>query len=119
MPTIQYTSQPASPQYAPTSESRFYPLASGSVTLHSHISGSPFQGLSHTHGISIDIYHHPQCLVRTVSLSLDAGATLAKAMLRLRIAVLAWCVGWVGAVLFCQLRRYSSTSTCSTWFVLI
>ncbi|BEJ14767.1 hypothetical protein CspHIS471_0405340 [Cutaneotrichosporon sp. HIS471] len=109
MPTVRYSSSPGTPFYGPSHESRFFPLQDGSVTLHSHISGSPFQGYPHsTQGINIDVYQHPKCQIRSISLSVDPYASLAKAMLRLRIAVFTWCIGWVTTIMFFQLTQYAS-----------
>ncbi len=113
MATVRFTSSPATPFYAPSHEARYYPVRGGSVTLHSHISGSPFLGYPQsTQGISIDIYQHPNCRVRSVSVSVDPYASLAKAMLRLRIAVITWCTGWVATILFLQLSQYACNGGC-------
>ncbi|BEI91730.1 uncharacterized protein CcaverHIS019_0405500 [Cutaneotrichosporon cavernicola] len=109
MPTVRYSSSPGTPFYGPSHESRFFPLQDGSVTLHSHISGSPFQGYPYsTQGISIDVFQHPKCQIRSISLSVDPYASLAKATLRLRIAVFTWCIGWVATIMFFQLTQYAS-----------
>ncbi|BEI83946.1 hypothetical protein CcaverHIS002_0405500 [Cutaneotrichosporon cavernicola] len=108
MPTVRYSSSPGTPFYGPSHESRFFPLQDGSVTLHSHISGSPFQGYPYsTQGISIDVFQHPKCQIRSISLSVDPYASLAKATLRLRIAVFTWCIGWVATIMFFQLTQKS------------
>ncbi|CAK9786828.1 unnamed protein product [Cutaneotrichosporon oleaginosum] len=109
MVTVRFTSSPSVSLHSHSHESRFYAIRDGSVTLHSHISGAPFQGHPHsTRGINLDIYQHPKCLVRSVSVTVDPFASLAKAVLRLRIAVVMWCAAWVAVVLFCQLSQYAS-----------
>jgi hypothetical protein len=92
----------------PSYESRFYPTANrDGITLHSHISGAPFHaGRQQSRSVHVHIYQQPLCSVESATLSLDLMATVAKAMLRFRIAAFTWAAGWVAVFVFRQLGEY-------------
>lgn len=109
-PVIQHLSKPPSWEYQASHESRYFPVGNTSVVIHSHVSGAPFIGHSQsTRGIDVHIYQNPGCPVRRVTVKLDLTASLAKAVLRLRIAMLGWCLGWVGMLVFQQLNEAQSS----------
>lgn len=91
-------------------ESRFYLGTNSSVTLHSHISGAPFQGRQqHSYGLSVDIYQQPSCVVDHLRLNIDILASVAKISLRLRVAAVVWAIGWSATILYRQLSTFSAT----------
>lgn len=107
---MQHVSRPAT-GYGNSFESTFYPHAwKVPVTLHSHISGAPFQSDTATTGIDIEVYQQPECTVTEIRVSLDILATIAKAMLRFRIAAVTWCLGWVALLVLYQLGQYKAST---------
>lgn len=79
-------------------ESRFFPNAQGDIYLHAHSASAPFVS-SASQGIDIDIYQDPACPVVVASISTAHGASLAKMVIRYRMAALAWIIGWAAIIM--------------------
>lgn len=106
-PTIRYRAI-ASPSHTNVYESRFFPNVGETVYLHSHTASAPY--ISHeSRGVVIDIYQEPGCQVTSASLSIAYGASLAKIVVRYRMAAVAWIVAWTAAALCKSLALLEST----------
>lgn len=85
------------------------------ITLHSHISGAPFQGQDqYSFGLDVDVYQQPECAVEQVYLKLDILATIAKSSLRLRVACVTWSIVWATAIIYRQLSGYTASGELSS-----
>lgn len=80
------------------------------MALHGHLGDAPFIERGHVaRGFDIDIYQHTSCQVSSLRISVDYSASLAKAVIRFRMAAIAWSLGWAALVLLYQLRLTSAT----------
>lgn len=109
-PTVQHLSIPADEASAST-ESKFYPIGNSSIILHSHTSGSPFASPQRAGDIDIHVYQQPGCPVKEVAIAVDIPASFAKAILRFRIALLDWCLGWSSLLIFQLLLEHHTSGT--------
>lgn len=57
----------------------------------------------------IDIYQEPACQVTSVELSIAYGASVAKIVVRYRMAAIAWMVMWVIVGFLSSMRTLQST----------
>lgn len=119
-PVVQFKPHSVDTLRGVTTESRFFPVRPDEgILLHSHISGSPFQsGSQSAESFSIHVYQQPMCQVSATRLALDIPASLAKAILRWRVAAITWMFGWTAVILGLQLEELARTGECQFGMLL-
>ena len=104
---LRHQSQPREDLDGTTFESRFFPLHSDALYLHSHIGAAPLSPRRPSHKqLHLDVYQHLSCTVQSIKVSTDYGKTLAKAVLRYRTLAIAWPIGWAAALFCLQLHVF-------------
>ena len=93
VPLIKHSSLSNSNVY----ESRFFPADAPAILFHSHTGSAPFSSL-HRRGLLVDIYQSAECGVRRVTIRREYWRSLAKAVSRYRMGVIAWTMGWSTAI---------------------
>jgi glycosylphosphatidylinositol deacylase len=99
-PIIQHTSISADN----VREDRYFPSDASDILLHSHSGSAPFIS-SRTQGLYITVYQSPECGVRRLTIRREIWRSLAKAITRFRMAVVAWSLGWAAVIAAVQFER--------------
>jgi hypothetical protein len=90
--------------FDPTVESRFFTVQSAPLLLHGHLGDAPFvEHSASSLGFDLNIFQDPECPVLGLNISVSLGASLAKGVIRYRMAIVAWTIGWASLVVLTQL----------------
>ncbi|KAJ9107049.1 hypothetical protein QFC19_002918 [Naganishia cerealis] len=110
-PIIEHVSHANSATY----ESRLYPQAGETITIHTHTSAAPFiKELSSdgkSRGITINLWQDPAdgCGIQGVTIRTDWRRSLGLMVARYRMTFLAWTIGTASLVTMIQFRHYRLT----------
>ena len=85
-------------------EERYFPVDAADILLHSHSGSAPFIS-SRGQGLVITIYQSPECGVRRLEVRREFWRSLAKAVTRFRMAVIAWSLGWAAVIAAVQFEH--------------
>lgn len=88
-------------------EERFYPADSLDILLHPHAARAPFVASKGLGAMQLDVYQSPDCPLASISIELELWRSLAKAVHRYRMALVAWTLGWATVLVdLCLLRPH-------------